>query len=206
MKYKVGDKVIIRSWEDMARQFGVDSCGDIMVKHLFTIGMRQYCGTTMTIERISGERFYMKGSRYIFGTDMFESGCPKKIVITSDGAETLARLYEGNKVVKSATAKCSPEDAFDFNIGAKLAFERLMTEAKRKEKKLIFFNGKAVCAKSFHGFTVGKIYDFVDGKTRDDHDSERPVGYRADSSFKNWKENSCGLVEFIPLVEETKGE
>lgn len=58
----------------------------------------------------------------------------QKIVITSDGTETLARLYENGKVVKSATAKCSPEDEFNFNIGAKLAFDRLICEEKTSEE------------------------------------------------------------------------
>ena len=56
-----------------------------------------------------------------------------KIVITHDGKTTLARLYEDNKVVKSATAKCSPDDTFDFETGAKLAFERLIGGEKKEE-------------------------------------------------------------------------
>ena len=78
----------------------------------------------------------------------------QKIVITTDGKETLARLYEDNKVVKKATAKCSPEDTFDFKKGADLAYERLMEEQK-------YFMGKAVCIKApTFRLTVGKIYDF----------------------------------------------
>lgn len=56
-----------------------------------------------------------------------------KIVIITDGKETHARQFVGKKVIKSAMAKCSPDDAFDFNIGAKLAFERLMGDGKPKE-------------------------------------------------------------------------
>ena len=56
-------------------------------------------------------------------------GSPK-IVITTDGKTTLGRLYEGNKVVKSAEAKCSPSDAFSFQTGAELAFKRLFETAK----------------------------------------------------------------------------
>lgn len=61
----------------------------------------------------------------------FEVVCDdRKIVITTDGKETLARLYDGNKVIKTATARCAPDDTFDFATGAKLAFERLMGEQK----------------------------------------------------------------------------
>lgn len=52
-----------------------------------------------------------------------------KILITTDGTTTLARLYEGKKVVKSAEAKYNPADLatfpFDFTEGAGWAFEKL---------------------------------------------------------------------------------
>ncbi len=51
----------------------------------------------------------------------------KKIVVTTDGVKiTNAKLYENGKVVKTAEAKCCPEDTFDFNFGAKLAIDRLI--------------------------------------------------------------------------------
>ena len=80
-----------------------------------------------------------------------------KIIITTNGRETLARLYENDKVIKSATAKCSPEDTFDFKVGADLAFRRLMTEEPPK-----YFMGKAVCIEDGNNPTItkGKIYDF----------------------------------------------
>jgi len=57
-----------------------------------------------------------------------------KIVITSDGATTLARLYDGKKVVKCAEAKCSPSDTYDFKIGANLAYDRLMRPTVEPKK------------------------------------------------------------------------
>lgn len=82
----------------------------------------------------------------------------QKIVITTDGRETLARLYEGGKVIKSATAKCHPDDAFDFMVGATVAFNRIITPAEEEPK---YFTGKAVCVKSDRSsLIVGKIYDF----------------------------------------------
>lgn len=205
----------------------------------------------------------------------------QKIVITSDGKETLARLYDGNKVIKTATAKCSPDDTFDFETGARIAFERLvetpftkaikdLAEAAKKcgehirkslcEKPLKFevgkqyadgelvieiteanreirsynykvikgedsgplksfqenstfgtrltpydppkyFTGKAVCIKSDKDFTVGKVYEFVDGQTIDNAGSKRPRGYRIEKSFDVWKEKSYDMYDFLPLVE-----
>lgn len=132
MKYKVGDKVIIREWDDMEREFGLDFGGDIKAKCCFVRPMRKYCGKKMTIGGIAGEGNYtmVNGDGWIFSADTFEKNNNQKIVVTTDGTETLARLYEGDKVVKKATAKRSPDDTFDFNVGAKLAFERLMNEQK----------------------------------------------------------------------------
>ena len=53
----------------------------------------------------------------------------QKIVITTDGKTTTAKLYDGKKIIETAEAKCSPSDKFDFAIGAKLAVERL-TDSK----------------------------------------------------------------------------
>lgn len=75
----------------------------------------------------------------------------RKIVITTDGVETLARLYDGKKVVKSATAKCSSSDKFDFNTGAKIAFERLVGEEKPKNTESEKPHRKSK-------FEVGKYY------------------------------------------------
>ena len=53
------------------------------------------------------------------------------------GNETIVIYRKDNEVIaldkrtgKKAIAKCSPEDTFDFNIGAKLAFDRLMNDNK----------------------------------------------------------------------------
>lgn len=49
-----------------------------------------------------------------------------KIIITTDGVKTVtAKLYEGKKLIKTAEAKCSPEDKFDFGYGAAVTIERL---------------------------------------------------------------------------------
>lgn len=84
-----------------------------------------------------------------------------KIVITTDGKTTLARLYDGKKIIKTAEAKCHPEDEFDFAIGANLAFERLMgfepyAEPRQEPVKLY-------CVKASGWLTPGKIYESVDG-------------------------------------------
>lgn len=63
-----------------------------------------------------------------------DDGCYDKIVITTDGKETLARIYRGGKVIKTSNAVCSPDDTFDFQTGAKMAFQRLMDEKPEPKK------------------------------------------------------------------------
>lgn len=53
------------------------------------------------------------------------------------GNETIVIYRKDDEVIaldkrtgKKAIAKCSPEDTFDFNVGAKLSFERLMNSSK----------------------------------------------------------------------------
>lgn len=54
-QFKVGDRVRIRSWEDMEREFGIGDFGSIACKFHFTPDMRHMCGKEATIEDIPKE-------------------------------------------------------------------------------------------------------------------------------------------------------
>ena len=185
MKYKVGDKVrIVSKWGEGCNQ-------NLKGK------MDKWLGKVMTV-RDAGVAFCSmvedsteNGGYGWFWTENCIAGlaCEKKIVITTDGAETRARFYDGKKVVKTATAKCSLDDKFSFEMGAKIAFERLFDSEEQK-----LFNGKVVCVNEYIGFTVGKIYEFVNGQCFDDQKMLRPCYDKCeDLAF-------FGDV-FIPLVE-----
>ena len=55
MEFKVGDRVRIRQWEDLEKEFGTDSDGDIRVRANFVKGMRHLCGRTAIITEIYGQ-------------------------------------------------------------------------------------------------------------------------------------------------------
>lgn len=61
----------------------------------------------------------------------------QKIVITHDGKTTTATMYCDDGTKKVATARCAPEDTFDFNIGAKLAMDRLMEYVKNSKYTVV---------------------------------------------------------------------
>lgn len=56
----------------------------------------------------------------------------KKIVITTDGKTTTAKMYDGKSCIKVSEARCCPSDAFDFQTGAEIAFNRLFGEPEKK--------------------------------------------------------------------------
>lgn len=97
------------------------------------------------------------------------------IVITSDGVTTTATRRIGKTIQATATAKCNPSDTFDFDEGARIAFERLCGRDPFPEKPKAY-NGRMICAESpYPWWTVGKIYEVVDGRiTANDGDVYPP--------------------------------
>lgn len=188
MKYKVGDKVrIVNKWGQGCCQNGLGR-------------MDKWLGKNMTIRAICFGRSYKMKEDAIenCGNGWAWSGnciaglvCEKKIVITTNGAETLARLYDGNKVIKTANSQMLT-DKFDFETGAKIAFDRLFEKHEKEEPK--YFNGKAVCVNEYLGFTVGKIYEFVDGQCLDDQKTLRP-------QCRKCEDLAFFEGVFIPIVE-----
>jgi hypothetical protein len=99
-------------------------------------------GNVIEIVKIKGSNVYYKT---LVGTNehsnMFQIGSSfcdylipyidnSKIVITTDGKTTTAKMYDRKNFVKSAKAVCSPDDKFDFGIGSALALERLVGNPK----------------------------------------------------------------------------
>lgn len=188
MKYKVGDKVrIVSKWGKGCFQ---SPNGE----------MDKWLGKIMTVRYVDIKSYRMvedikdnERGGWVWSENCIAGlACENKIVITTDGAETLARLYGGNKVIKTATAKCSPADKFSFETGAKIAFERLFDSEEKEEPE--HFNGKVVCVDKYIGFTVGKIYEFVDGQCLDDQKTLRPTSSKC-------KDLQLFNGTFIPLVE-----
>lgn len=116
---------------------------------------------------------------------------PEKIIIYRNGAEVVAK---NTATGKTGVARCNPADEFDFNIGAKLAFERLINPEPEKPK---YYSGKVVCSKNIEGFSiVGKIYNVKDGIL----DFEN--GLTSKTRFKSIDDINAGCMsKYIELVE-----
>ena len=121
-KYKVGDHVIIEE-SNIEESF-------------------KFAGRTGVITATDGNnpkyRYLIKvdGEDHFFGIYCAVKGYVtenEKIVITHDGKTTTATMYKGD-MKHVGTARCCPEDTFDFAYGAKLAMKRMMAEVEKWDK------------------------------------------------------------------------
>lgn len=107
------------------------------------------------------------------------------IVITSDGVTTTATRRIGKAIQATATAKCNTGDTFDFDEGARIAFERLcgrdpFPETPESTTTPKAYNGRMICAESpYPWWTVGKIYNVVGGRITANDGSVYPPPGRA---------------------------
>lgn len=185
-KFKIGDRVKILDGSKINRYTGG-----------WSADMRKYCGSiAAVIERgttLDGRKYYSlvsNGDNSDIKTALMfdERGLKmaneeRKIVITTDGTTTRAALYDGHKLIKEAFSTCSKEDVFNFETGAKIAFERLTakpTEPKPK-KELKPLNTKVFIIDGYYDFKSGHIYEIKDGKIIDDYGWRYPF----EGSFYN---------------------
>ena len=157
-KFKVGDKVRVRK-DLKVGNYGCNNATPYMVEFNSQVVTITKC---ISIGRQS-EYHIAEDKRGCFWTnEMFEPIQPEEITITRHGDKVVAKF--GNKV---GVAKCSPDDTFDFAVGAKLAFSRLMGEPEDKPKpKQEFKVGELVRvignSRSTHYFPIGSIVKIVD--------------------------------------------
>lgn len=78
--FKAGDTVIIRNWDDMEEEYGMNEYGSIACKFTFTDAMEEYCGHQAIIDEVldDGEVWFEKDSMldymedYHWSTDMIK--------------------------------------------------------------------------------------------------------------------------------------
>lgn len=197
MKYKVGDRVRIKTNLKNRTRSGI----------FLNPKMCKWEGKVMTIESISDGAYHMledvgeicTGKGWSWGDDWIKGLADDfKIVITTEGDTVLARLYEGKKVIEEAKATCSKDDKFDFAVGAKLAFDRLLGNEPKKEE---WFTGKMVRVQDLTltcYSNKGKVYYFKDG-----YETDRNGRPRHDSRrYHSAEEVSIAyLGHLVPLIE-----
>ena len=184
-KFKLGDKVRILDGSKIKSYI----CG-------WSGGMKRHIGEIATIKSISqclGAPSHYRLEGYVYNWDErgLELVKPEKIIIYRNGADVVAK---NTATGKTGVARCNPADEFDFHIGAKLAFERLINPEPVKPK---YYTGKVVCIDSkTSSFTEGKIYVVTNGNL---NSNDGVYEYHRFTSFADIQGTLAS--EFIELVE-----
>lgn len=162
MKFKVGDKVkVVRNDVNRhARNAIIGAVG--VIKHIDT------CDTKLPY----AVEFREENAEYnsCFGHCEEERGywcCDEMLELAERKPNECIVIYRKDSDVialdkrtgKKAIAKCSPDDEFDFNIGAKLAFERLEALEKQDEEIKVGDYVKVV--------DCGKLYPYYNQKVKE---------------------------------------
>lgn len=157
-KFKVGDKVRVR--RDLCEEKIYHREEDSKMCIVAVSDMIKFAGKIVTIDKILGDKYCIKECGYHYWTDeMFESpDRNRKILITTDGTATTAKLYDGKRLIKEEKAICSPDDTFDFSKGAELVFDRLLKGRKPEEPEIKAGDFVRVTGDTTnHGFPIGSI-------------------------------------------------
>jgi hypothetical protein len=80
-KMKIGDKVKVKSWDELLKSGKETEEGNIyFISGTFLNNMRYYCGCECTVSEMWGNGFYLdKDKRYCFTEDMIENNSSKMI-------------------------------------------------------------------------------------------------------------------------------
>lgn len=97
MRFKVGDKVVVREWDDMKREFGSDERG-ILTPVIFTSEMKTFCGRILTIkDAFDGAKHYtVEGRRFRFSE---ESLMPFEFSKSDLKDGMLCQMRDGEKMI-----------------------------------------------------------------------------------------------------------
>lgn len=116
-----------------------------------------------------------------------------KLIITSSGDVTSAKLIHGKDVTKEATVTRYSTDEYFEKAAVEAVVKKIFGEDEKKNEANKPYTGKAVwIADNESVFTKGKIYEFVDGKFK--HDLGFTVGGYTREKMKR-------LGCFLPIVE-----
>lgn len=119
-----------------------------------------------------------------------------KLIITSKGDTTTAKLIHGKDVTKETTVTRYSTDEYSEKAAVEAVVKKIFGEGEKKtEKKDELFNGVAVCLidRDCPKFTRGRTYTFVNGNCWNDKGNVMAYGYT--------KKEIANSIWFLPIVE-----
>lgn len=197
-KFKVGDRV--RVIDDIGTRCKIGDTGTIM-KHSHT-GISGDCYAVQMDKR---QKHLHDCGGYVrngYGQFLWDRNIKLveekptrefKLIITSKGDTTTAKLIHGKDVAKEATVTRYSTDEYSEKAAVEAVVEKIFGEDEKKNEANKPYTGKAVwICDNESVYTKGKIYEFVDGKFKHDL-GFTVVGY----TLEKMKRLGC----FLPIVE-----
>ena len=185
-EFKVGDKVRIRQWDDMAKEFGVNEGGSINCLWHFVDGMKKFCSEIATIIGFdyapnNRDRVYLRFNNeklnendWDFSTDMIEPYTPR-----------VAKAGEYVKVIEGEDSgkifKCTKNfwqtggyfENFEYCYSDIVLFP---SEYEVLDDYIPPLNCRFIALEGSEYLTKGKIYEVKNGRFADDSGSYFPLG------------------------------
>lgn len=152
-EFKIGDRVVVKSWKEMEAEFGLDKGGNINCPYTFMKKMDGYCeevGIIKSTQKVVGGPtvvnidFYRNNmnttaKNWTFTTDMIKYAT---LISKEDWANSMYKKLLDDRncffmqeapytvvfnkaTLKSAVAICHPDDDFDLKYGCAIAYARL---------------------------------------------------------------------------------
>lgn len=196
MKFKVGDRVklVVDRFAIPRGTTGVIKCfGKDADKEKIDIAIELDC--PISYHNCGGRTKYNCGwwvaERDI---ELIKTAEPEfKLIITSSGDTTTAKLIHGKDVAKEATVTRYSKDEYSEKAAVEAVTKKIFGEDEKKEE---LFNGKVVCLMDLTyipKYTKGRVYEFVNGNCKDDYGNVINFRYTLEEVEKSkW---------FLPIVE-----
>lgn len=130
MKYKVGDKVRVRQWDDMAKESGLNDCGDI--NNGFTQSMEHFCGRIYEIYKVYNYYYILKDESIVFNW-CFTDEMLEDVSSLQIHADSL--ILEAEKMIfklKDSKIICTPKTQKE----SEKKMKKQMTQRERLEGQL----------------------------------------------------------------------
>lgn len=169
-EFKVGDKVRIRQWDDMVKEFG-ENCGIINVgTETFLYAMKYLCGKIAIIKATDANNYVRLEFKdnvddtdgWGYTTDMIEPYTPRVAKV-----DEYVKILKTGKIVKcDHDTEYWGEKIFKCNEGDCIYLKP--EEYEVLDDYIPPLNCRFVILEDTHGLTKGKIYEVKDGKFKDD--------------------------------------
>lgn len=159
--FKVGDRVVVRDWDDMAAEYGVSKWGDINKDSQFTSSMKHLCGRTATVTCVEAGFSF------------------KKVKVDFDDKSGSTACWTFNPWMFNPTDIPAPEKGkpeAKFKVGDYVTLKKGIASGKRYGSLMLL---------------SGRMYDFANGKrleveTASFNESDGMYHYRCKATDGNY--------------------